>query len=116
MADALKANVRFECGPNVERGRQRIYRTRRQCQARGDFRFDMIKVEVDGSTLVIGRRARPTLAQRRHSLHVLRQLHALAVEWGVRLPEKSKATARDVPDKSLEGRDLQITMPDEVDR
>ncbi len=90
MAQAIQTQTptRINCGHDIVRARQRFYRTRRNCQARDDFRFDRLKFEIDGATLVIGRRTSPTLAQRGHKLWVLRQLRALAVEWRFELPNK----------------------------
>jgi len=88
MAQALRGSTRINCGPDIERDRQRFYRTRQHCQTRDDYRFDRLMFGIDGTTLVIGRRASPTLAQRGHKLWVLRQLRALVVEWRVELPNK----------------------------
>ena len=85
MQDALQAPVRFECGPSVERSRQCFYRARQWCQARGDYRFDGLKFQIDGSTLVISRRPIPTASQLRHKFKLLREIRAFVSKRGVGL-------------------------------
>ena len=66
MQDALQAPVRLDCGPEVGPVRQCFYRARQHCQARGVHRFDDLKFQVKGSTLVIKRRPFPSSSQFRH--------------------------------------------------
>ncbi len=66
MQDALQAPVRLDCGPDVGSVRQCFYRARQHCQARGVHRFDGLKFQVKGSTLVIKRRPFPSSSQFRH--------------------------------------------------
>ncbi len=85
MQDALQAPVHLECGPDVERIRQGFYRARQWCQARGNYRFDALKFEIDGSTLVINKRPIPTASQLRHKLKLLREMRAFVAKRGVGL-------------------------------
>ena len=66
MEDALQAPVHLGCGPYVGRVRQHFYRARQHCQARGVHRFDVLKLQVKGSTLVIKRRSFPSSNGFRH--------------------------------------------------
>ena len=77
MNEALQVPVRLECGPDVERSRQRFYRARQHCQARGDFRFDGLKFQIGGSTLVISRRPIPAARQLRAKLAVLKEMRGI---------------------------------------
>ena len=85
MNDALQAPVRLECGSDVEPIRQRFYRARQWCQARGDYRFDGLKFQIDGSTLVISKRPIPTASQLRHKFKLLREMRAFVAKHGVGL-------------------------------
>ncbi len=85
MHDALQAPVHLECGPDVERIRQVFYRARQWRQARGDCRFDGLKFQIDGSTLVISRRPITTASQLRHKLKLLREMRAFVANHGVGL-------------------------------
>ncbi len=82
MNDALGAPVRVNCGPSVERSRQRFYRARQHCQARGDYRFVILRFQIDGFSLVISRHPDPKSRWHRHKLRVLRELRAFVVEYG----------------------------------
>ena len=83
MEDALRTPVRLECDPSVESSRQRFYRARQWCQARGDYRFDGLKFQIDGSTLVISRRPITTASQLRHKFKLLREMRAFVAKRGV---------------------------------
>ena len=85
MNDALGAPVRFDCGRDVEHIRQRFYRARQWCQARGDYRFDGLKFQIDGSTLVINKRPIPAASQLRHKFKLLREMRAFVAKRGVGL-------------------------------
>ena len=74
MNDALGAPARFGCGRDVEHIRQRFYRARQWCQARDDYRFDGLKFQIDGSTLVISKRPIPAARQLRAKLAVLKEM------------------------------------------
>ena len=63
MKDALRKPAQLDCGPSVERSRQRFYRARRYCQARSIYRFDRLSFHVRGPTLVIKKRSVPTASQ-----------------------------------------------------
>ena len=83
MDEALQMPVRLECGPDVERIRQRFYRARQHYQAQGDFRFDGLKFHIDSSTLVISRRPISAASQLRHKLKLLREMRAFVAKRGV---------------------------------
>ena len=85
MNEAVQAPVRLDCGPDVEHIRQRFYRARQWCQARGDYRFDGLRFQIDGSTLVIIRRPIPAARQLRHKFKLLRELRAFVAKRGVGL-------------------------------
>ena len=85
MEDALRTPVRLEIGPSVERSRQRFYRARQWCQARGDYRFDGLKFQIDGSTLVINKRPIPAAHQLRRKFKLLREMRAFVAKRGVGL-------------------------------
>ncbi len=85
MQDALQAPVHLECGPDVGPIRQCFYRARQHYQAQGDFRFDGLKFQIDGSTLVISRRPIPAACQLRHKLKLLREMRAFIAKRGVGL-------------------------------
>ena len=85
MDEAFQAPVRLECGPSVERSRQCFYRARQWCQARGDCRFDGLRFQIDGSTLVINKRPIPTASQLRHKFKLLREMRAFVAKRGVGL-------------------------------
>ncbi len=85
MHDALQAPVHLECGSDVERIRQRFYRARQHYQAQGDYRFDGLKFQIDGSTLVISRRPITTASQLRRKFKLLREMRAFVSKRGVRL-------------------------------
>ncbi len=85
MDEALQAPVHLECGPDVERIRQRFYRARQWCQARGDFRFAGLKFQIDGSTLVISKRPISAASQLRHKLKLLREMRAFVAKHGIGL-------------------------------
>ncbi len=53
MEEALENPVRLEIGPSVERSRQCFYRTRQHCLAQGDYRFVILRFQINGSSLVI---------------------------------------------------------------
>ena len=75
MNDAIQAPVRLECGPDVGRVRQRCYRVRQSCQARGNFRFDRLSFVLEGSTLlVIKRRPVSPLRQLRQKVAMLKRM------------------------------------------
>ena len=82
MNDALQAPVHLDCGPSVERSRQRFYRARQWCQARGDFRLDGLKFQIDGSTLVISRRPIPAARQLRAKLRLLTEMRDIISRSG----------------------------------
>jgi hypothetical protein len=82
MRDALRAPVRLECGADVERVRQRCYRTRQHYLAQGDHRFVILRFKIDGASLVISRHPDPGLRWHRHKLRMLRELRAFVVEYG----------------------------------
>ncbi len=71
MKDALEAQVRIDCHLDVVRVRQRFYRVRRCCQARGDHRFDGLEFRLASFTLVITRRGATTTRQRRAEISAL---------------------------------------------
>ncbi len=83
MNDALQAPVRLDCGPDVEHTRQRFYRARQWCQARGEYRFDGLKFQIDGSTLVISRRPIPAARQLRAKLAVLKEMRDIVARSGM---------------------------------
>ncbi len=83
MEDALRAPVRLDCGPSVERGRQCFYRTRQHCLAQGDHRFVILRFQIDGSSLVISRHPDPESRWHRHKLRMLRQMRAFVAKHGV---------------------------------
>ena len=85
MHEALQLPVRLECGPDVERIRQRFYRARQWCQARGDYRYDGLKFQIDGSTLVIRRRPISAARQLRRKFKLLREMRAFVSKQGVGL-------------------------------
>ena len=85
MQEALQVPVKLDCGPSVERSRQRFYRVRQWCQARGDYRFDGLKFQIDGPTLVINKRPIPTASQLRHKFKLLREMRAFVAKRGVGL-------------------------------
>ena len=85
MEDALRAPVRLDCGPSVERGRQCFYRTRQHCLAQGDHRFVILRFQIDGSSLVISRHPDPKSRWHRHKLRMLRQMRAFVAKHGVGL-------------------------------
>ncbi len=85
MEDALRTPVRLECGPSVEHSRQCFYRARQWCQARGDYRFDGLKFQIDGSTLLINKRPISTASQLRHKFKLLREMRAFVAKRGVGL-------------------------------
>ncbi len=85
MNDALQVPVRLNCGPDVERSRQRCYRVRQHYQARGDCRFDGLKFQIDGSTLVIRRRPISAASRLRHKFKLLREMRAFVSKRGVGL-------------------------------
>ncbi len=85
MNEALQAPVHLECGPSVERSRQCFYRARQWCQARGDYRYDGLKFQIDGSTLVINKRPIPTASQLRHKFKLLREMRAFVAKRSVGL-------------------------------
>ncbi len=80
MNEALQVSVRLDCGPDVERIRQGFYRARQWCQARGDYRFDGLKFQIDGSTLVISKRPISAASQLRHKLKLLREMRAFVAK------------------------------------
>ena len=84
MRGALRAPVRLECGADVGRVRQRCYRAREHCLAQGDPRFVILRLQIDGSTLVISRHPDPESRWHRHRLRVLREMRAFVVEYGTR--------------------------------
>lgn len=65
MRDALQARVDIDCIFDGGRIRQRFYRVRQRCQARGDHRFDELKFQRDAFWLVITRRGATTTRRRR---------------------------------------------------
>ncbi len=65
-----------------ERVRQRFYRVRQRCLARGDHRFVILRFQITGSSLVISRHPDPEIRWHRHKLRVLRELRAFVVEYG----------------------------------
>ena len=83
MEDALRTPVRLEIGPDVERIRQGFYRARQWCRARGDYRFDGLKFQIDGSTLVISRRPIPAARQLRAKLAVLKEMGDIVARSGM---------------------------------
>ncbi len=83
MEDALGAPVRLDCGPDVEHTRQRFYRARQWCQARGNYRFDGLKFQIGGSTLVISRRPIPAARQLRAKLAVLKEMRDIVARSGM---------------------------------
>ncbi len=82
MRDALKAPIRLQCGADVERVRQRFYRARQHCLAQADYRFVILRFQIDGSSLVISRHPDPESRWHRHKFRVLRELRAFVVEYG----------------------------------
>ncbi len=82
MNDALQVPVRLECGPDVERIRSRFYRARQWRQARGDYRFVILRFQIDGFSLVISKHPNPESRWHRHKLRVLREMRAFVVEYG----------------------------------
>ncbi len=66
MRDALRAPFRLECGVDVERVRQRCYRARQYCLAQADYRFVILRFQIDGSSLVISRHPDPESRWHRH--------------------------------------------------
>ncbi len=85
MNDALQAPVKLDCGPDVGPIRQCFYRARQWCQARGDYRFDGLKFQIDGSTLVINKHPIPAARQLRHKLKLLREMRAFVAKHGIGL-------------------------------
>ncbi len=85
MHDALQAPVRLECGPDVERIRQRFYRARQWRQAQGDYRFDGLRFQIDSSTLVISKRPISAASQLRRKFKLLREMRAFVAKRGVGL-------------------------------
>ena len=85
MHDALQAPVHLECGPDVRRIQQCFYRARQHRHAQGDYRFDGLKFQIDGSTLVINKRPIPTASQLRHKFKLLREMRAFVAKRGVGL-------------------------------
>ena len=76
MERALRSPIRLECGPDVERVRQRFYRTRQSCQSRGNLRFDGLSFHLDGETLVIKSLPVNPMKQLRRKLKLLRKMGA----------------------------------------
>ena len=75
MDEALQVPVRLECGPDVGRARQRCYRVRQSCQARGNFSFDSLSFVIEGSTLlVIKKRPVSPLRQLRQKFAMLKEM------------------------------------------
>ena len=82
MEDSLQEPVRLDCGPDVERVRQRCYRARQHCLAQGDHRFVILRFQIDGSSLVISKHPDPDSKWHRHKLRMLREMRAFVVEYG----------------------------------
>ena len=74
MQDALQAPVRLDCGPDVGRVRQRCYRVRQSCRARGNFSLDCLSFVLEGSTLVIKKRPVSPLRQLRQKFAMLKEM------------------------------------------
>ncbi len=85
MNEALQASLRLECGADVGPIRQCFYRARQHYQAQGDYRFDGLKFQIDGSTLVISRRPITTASQLRRKFKLLREMRAFVAKRGVGL-------------------------------
>ena len=83
MEDALRAPVRLDCGPDVLRIQQCFYRTRQNCRAWSDWRFDGLKFHVRGPTLIIKLSPVPTSSQLHNKLDVLRELHDFVTQNGI---------------------------------
>ena len=89
MDEALQVPVRLECGRDVERVRQGLYRARRYCQARSNYRYDALRFHIRGPTLVIKKRSVPPASQLGRRVEALQEL----CECGVPLREE-KTIAR----------------------
>ncbi len=81
MREALRAPVRLVCGADVPRVRQRFYRVRKRDLAQGDPRFVILRLQIDGSTLVISRHPDPVLRKLRYKLRILREMRAIVAEY-----------------------------------
>ena len=82
---ALQSPIRLECGPDVERVRQRFYRARQRAQARGNFKFDSLRFHIidGGGALLIKRYPVRAMSQLRRLRRLLREMCAYAADSGI---------------------------------